>query len=395
MHLDSRTIMVMIAVLALMLSGLLALAGLHARNVRGIGLWALASLFISMSMSLAILPITPLTAGWWLVLASVLISSSAVLQYLGIRAFMEKEPDWRFPLLVVSIVIAQTVWFSVIDPNIRFRVIANSLAFVAINAACARMLLVPAAQPLRTAYWLTGASFAIISLMLAVRVLVMALSIGQHYTLYSALPVNDMTFFIIIVAELCLSFGFVLMLNYRLAGELQHLAERDALTGAFNRRSLEGEAERMLARAARTMDPLTVMMIDVDHFKAINDTYGHAVGDEVLKRLASIAQKTIRGGDYFARYGGEEFCILLPSVTEDQAEGLAERLRSRYAEMILEHDGAKIRSTISIGIADSSHAGSDFSVLFKAADKALYRAKEEGRNRVAAYSGMLEAAVPA
>ena len=137
------------------------------------------------------------------------------------------------------------------------------------------------------------------------------------------------------------------------------------------------------------------MMIDVDHFKAINDTYGHAVGDEVLKQLSSIAQKTIRGGDYFARYGGEEFCILLPSVTEDQAEGLAERLRSRYAEMILEHDGEKIMSTISIGIADSSHAGSDFSVLFKAADKALYRAKEEGRNRVAAYSGMLEAAATA
>ena len=395
MYLDSHTLMVMIAVLSLMISGLLALAGLHARNVRGIRLWSLASLFISISMGFSILPITPLTAGWWLVLGSVLISTSSALQYLGIRAFMEKEPDWRFPLLVVSIVFSQTVWFSVIDPNIRFRVIANSIAFVAINAASARMLLVPAAQPLRTAYWLTGASFAVISLMLAIRVLVMALSIGRPYTLYSALPVNDMTFFIIIVAELCLSFGFVLMLNYRLAGELQHLAERDALTGAFNRRSLEGEAERMLARAARTMDPLTVMMIDVDHFKAINDTYGHAVGDEVLKRLASIAQKTIRGGDYFARYGGEEFCILLPSVTEDQAEGLAERLRSRYAEMILEHDGAKIRSTISIGIADSSHAGSDFSVLFKAADKALYRAKEEGRNRVAAYSGMLEAAVPA
>ncbi len=310
MHLDSRTMMVMIAVLALLLSGLLALAGLHARNVRGVGLWALASLCISLSLGLAILPITPATAGWWLVLGSVLISGSSVLQYLGIRAFMEKELDWRFPILIVVIVLIQTILFSVVDPDINIRVIANSVAFIAINVACARMLLVPAQPPLRTAYWLTGASFAIIALMLVVRVVVLSFSLGRPYTLYSALPINDMTFFIIIVAELCLSFGFVLMLNYRLAGELQHLAERDVLTGAFNRRSLEGEAERMLARASRTMVPLTVMMIDVDHFKTINDTYGHAVGDEVLKQLSSIAQKTIRAGDYFARYGGEEFCIL-------------------------------------------------------------------------------------
>lgn len=395
MHLDSHTMMVMIAVLSLLLSGLLALAGLHARNVRGVGSWALASLCISLSMSISILPLTPATAGWWLVLGSVLISCSSALQYLGIRAFKEMEQDWRLPVLVVSIVLVQTILFSVIDPDIRLRVILNSIAFIAINAACARMLLVSAQPPLRTAYWLTGASFAVISLMLAVRVLVIGFSFGRPYTLYSALPINDATFFIIIVAELCLSFGFVLMLNYRLAAELQHLAERDALTGAFNRRSLEGEAERMLARAARTMDPLTVMMIDVDHFKMINDTYGHAVGDEVLKRLASIAQGTIRGGDYFARYGGEEFCILLPSATESQVGGLAERLRSNYAEMILERDGEKIRSTISIGIADSNHAGADFSVLFKAADKALYHAKEEGRNRVAAYSGMTGAGAPA
>ena len=232
MHFDSRTMMIMIAVLSLMLSGLLALAGLHARNVKGIWHWSLANLAIAISLGFSILPITPATAGWWLVWGSALISGGSALQYMGIRAFMEAKPDWRIPALTVSIVFVETLWFTIIEPDIRHRVILNSLAFFAINGACAKMLLVPAKPPLRTAYWLTGASFSIISLVLGVRVLAVALSVGDPYTLYTARPINDVTFFILIIAELCLNFGFVLMLNYRLADELQQLAERGPTTGA-------------------------------------------------------------------------------------------------------------------------------------------------------------------
>ena len=135
-------------------------------------------------------------------------------------------------------------------------------------------------------------------------------------------------------------------------------------------------------------------MIDVDHFKSINDRFGHAAGDEVLRRLAALVRETIRVGDYFARYGGEEFCILLPNTSEAQSGVLAERLRLGYSELDLHFGGELFRSTISIGVADSRHAGTNFSGLFAAADEALYCAKQDGRNRVESYSVMRNSTEP-
>jgi diguanylate cyclase (GGDEF)-like protein len=183
-------------------------------------------------------------------------------------------------------------------------------------------------------------------------------------------------------------FGFLLMLNYRLIIDLQKIASRDALTGAFNRRRLEEEATRLKARCIRSGETLAVMMIDIDHFKSINDLYGHPVGDEVLRRLANIAQTCIRPDDYFARYGGEEFCILLCSTTENEAWELAERLRQVYAKSTLNIGEKSINITVSIGVADSTLIGLEFTSLVSAADQALYRAKQEGRNQVISYSNL-------
>jgi diguanylate cyclase (GGDEF)-like protein len=189
------------------------------------------------------------------------------------------------------------------------------------------------------------------------------------------------------LAQLCLTFGFVLMLNYRLANDLNDLAMHDALTGAFNRRSLETELVRMLARCSRTGDVIAVIMMDVDHFKTVNDRHGHAAGDEVLRRLSAVAQDSIRTEDFFARYGGEEFCIVLPSTTAEKARDLAERLRRNYAEMTVRYADQAIQSTVSIGIADSRQSGVSMDCLLNYADQALYRAKREGRNRSLIFEG--------
>lgn len=177
-------------------------------------------------------------------------------------------------------------------------------------------------------------------------------------------------------------FGFVLMLDYRLVGKLGKLATLDPLTGAFNRRLLEEEASRLQARSTRSGSPMAVMMIDVDRFKDVNDHYGHQVGDRVLQLLAKTIETEIRTGDYFARYGGEEFCILLPSTLEDEAYVLAERLRIAYADRTSLFEGKPLRSTLSIGIADSIDVGTEFNLLLQAADQALYDAKKTGRNKV-------------
>lgn len=390
MSLDLRTMMLMVSVLTLLLSGLLVLAGLHAGSIRGVRLWALASLCYSLASFIAFVDLTsPPISGWLILPGVVLAMAGSGLQFSGIQAFKEERIDWRIPLLVIAAAFAQSVWFTFLHPDTEARAIGNSLIFALINAFCARALLIRIEPPLRTAYWFTGASFAVLAAVSLARAATLFQAPPGTFTGLSAqLPFLPERFLAASVILMCVTFGFILMLNYRLIADMQKIALRDGLTGALNRRSLEEEAIRLRARCIRTGDTLAIMMIDVDHFKAINDRCGHQVGDKVLQRLADFAQASIRSDDYFARYGGEEFCILLPSTTEEEAGVLADRLRQAYAALTMECGGEALHSTISIGVADSKHAGLEFYALVTAADQALYRAKQEGRNRVVTHSLM-------
>lgn len=386
MNLDVRSMIVMIAPLNLLFFGLLMLAGLHAGKIRGVKHWAVGSLLSGLALGLSYFLSNPPYNSWVIIFGAALLAAGLGLQFNGIQAFKTGRCNKYIPWLLAGLMLIQNTWFVALHPDVNGRIVSNSLGYALINAACARALFIRIAQPLRTAYWFTGASFAIFSAVLLARALIVLFSPANTYGLYSQSPVNPVTFFLGSVTEMCVTFGFVLMLNYRLATDLQKLASSDALTGAFNRRSLEQEAVSLLMRCIRAGDTLSVMMIDVDHFKSINDRYGHPVGDEVLRRLAALVQQTIRSGDYFARYGGEEFCILLPSTLEIEAWILAERLRQTYAAMAMEFGGEVLHSTISIGIADSVHAGLDFASMVAAADQAMYHAKQEGRNRVVMHS---------
>lgn len=383
MPLDIRTIMVIFAVLSIMFSGLLALAGFHAGNVKGVRQWSAASLCLGLGLGFSYF-YNSLTPGknWAVVFSSIFIATGIALQLSGIQAFNCKRFDWRIAALIVGLVFLNGLWFSVLNPDITTRAILNSILFAIVYAASAKSLLIKIEQPLRTAYWFTGLSFLILVFVSLTRAVLIWKSVPQSYGLFENTPLNPVTFFVACMVQLCVTFGFILMLDYRLVSDLQKIASRDTLTGAFNRRRLEEEAIRLCARSKRTRDTLSIMMIDVDHFKSVNDRFGHQAGDEVLRRLAVIAQSTIRVDDYFARYGGEEFCILLPSTKENETLQLAERLRETYSSLQLEYNGIPISSTISIGVADSDRAGLEFSSLVAAADKALYLAKQEGRNRV-------------
>jgi diguanylate cyclase (GGDEF)-like protein len=388
MSLDLRTMMVVIAAMSFLFAGLLELAGLHAGNVRGVRLWALASLCISIGLSFAIALLTP-SDGWVIVAGAAFVGAGSCLQFVGIQAFKDERCDWRIPTAFILAIFAATSWFAVIHPDAETRAIINSLLLALVNAACARALLIPIKSPLRTAYWFTGAAFAALAVVFLIRAAVIMLGPDNSYGLYANLPINPATFFAASMTQLCITFGFVLMLNYRLASDLHDLASHDQLTGALNRRGLEEEATRLQARCLRNKVPLAVMLIDVDHFKQINDQYGHAAGDEVLKRLTAVVQMSIRVEDYFARYGGEEFCVLLPAATEQDVMVMAERLRQNYEATLIRLGDETVTSTISIGVADSTHTGMVFNFLVATADQAMYRAKETGRNRVVAYSTMV------
>ena len=188
-------------------------------------------------------------------------------------------------------------------------------------------------------------------------------------------------------ATLAGSLAFLLMQAERADEIAQRLASTDPLTGALNRRTFLEVAARELSRARRTDSPLSLVMLDLDHFKRVNDTYGHPVGDRVLQRFAEVVRSQLREEDILVRYGGEEFCVLLPGVPGPGAVALAGRIREAVEREAFLVDGIGIPVTTSAGVAARLEEGpTEADALLQRADEALYLAKHRGRNRVAAIS---------
>jgi diguanylate cyclase (GGDEF)-like protein len=168
----------------------------------------------------------------------------------------------------------------------------------------------------------------------------------------------------------------------KLQDALEHLVITDALTGIYNRRHLFNLAESEIARSKRYQRPLGIIMIDIDHFKVVNDNYGHLTGDQVLFYMARRVKGELRAHDFVGRYGGEEFAVVLPETDLQSTVHVAERLRERVAEEAFRTDKEKIHLTISLGV-NCLNGEQDMSVerLLDEADQALYQAKRLGRNR--------------
>ena len=166
--------------------------------------------------------------------------------------------------------------------------------------------------------------------------------------------------------------------------DLQQKSSTDELTGLFNRRFLAKAFDMELSRAERSGNPLSVLMVDIDHFKAFNDRFGHPEGDTVLRNAGAFLTNHLRSTDVAARYGGEEFIVLLPSTGKREAGKKADNLRKAFAEAGLSGE-RKTKVTVSIGVASMPNDGLTEHELVGAADAALYVAKRQGRNRVAIF----------
>jgi diguanylate cyclase (GGDEF)-like protein len=201
-------------------------------------------------------------------------------------------------------------------------------------------------------------------------------------------------FALVLAAVVMLVIRFSRRKAYLVEQELLDRSRRDSLTGACNRAYLEELAERELALARRHGRPLAVAMIDIDYFKLVNDTHGHAVGDEVIRRLCSCCIEHLREVDHFGRIGGEEFACILPETDADAALQCAERLRQALAALTVTTPQGPLQFTVSIGLAlfDADHA--DWAQMLAAADGALYQAKHAGRNRVVLASSGLPVGSP-
>ncbi len=182
--------------------------------------------------------------------------------------------------------------------------------------------------------------------------------------------------------EMLASYAAIALNNAHLFREVQKLAITDPLTGAYNRRQLFDLGQREFNRAHRFERPFSVILLDIDRFKVVNDTYGHATGDLVLRVLTQRIQDTIREIDILARYGGEEFVVLLPETGKEAALSVAERLRNLAGRTPIPTEHGDVIVTVSIGLTEISSDIQDFSALVSKADAAMYAAKRGGRDRI-------------
>jgi diguanylate cyclase (GGDEF)-like protein len=191
---------------------------------------------------------------------------------------------------------------------------------------------------------------------------------------------------IIILVVTVIVFLILLLRQMKVRKKLKYLAKTDSLTNLYNRRTLFEKGTQAVELAKNEKKSLSVILLDVDFFKNINDNYGHNIGDEVIKTIAELGSETMRSRDLFARLGGEEFAGLLPGVGCDEAKAIAERLREKVANKDLSELNIKQKLTVSIGVASLDQVDTSFDALLNAADLAMYHAKANGRNLVCQFS---------
>jgi diguanylate cyclase (GGDEF)-like protein len=181
----------------------------------------------------------------------------------------------------------------------------------------------------------------------------------------------------------------VSLANARMLTRLEELATTDGMTGLINRRTLLEIAAQKIRSARRFNKPLSILVCDIDHFKRVNDTYGHDTGDQVIKGFADVMRRVKRDIDVVARIGGEEFVFLCEETADKGALQLAERIRSELEAARFTTEDGELRVTASVGVATFPAAGQDWESIFKAADEALYASKRGGRNRVTLWTSKL------
>ncbi len=382
-HFDLKTIVFMSMLLTFMLSMLLGITRVHHKNLEGPGYWAVGNLVVGLGMVLVMMqldadiPFLPGTA---------LIGAGLSLYINGIQAFSGKKADHRIPLFVFSLLFVVDIYFMLIHKDIRTIVVLDAMIFAGIYLTCARLTFAQDEGLLGNLYWITSSLFLFLAVLMVGRAFSAYRVDASVFESFAAWPVNAYTFMIGAVSQFFISSLFVLMLSYQLNRNLQSMVTVDGLTGILNRRGLEDASQKMQALCQRVHMSMSVLLLDIDHFKVVNDVHGHLVGDDVLRHIAHTSREVLRTGDVIGRYGGEEFAVFMPNTNENEAAVLAERIRATIENSPYIDGKLNIPITTSIGVADSIRAGFDFKGLIAAADSTLYKAKENGRNKVMRYT---------
>jgi diguanylate cyclase (GGDEF)-like protein len=359
------------------------------RRLRGMRVIAIGYGLSVIGILLTVAPVPPSLAWIGLVAGNILFLTTVITIQYGLMRFADPEASKRVGPLLLFLGACGIAYFSVIHPNDAGRVGVVAAA-LALQTAYSTFVLLRHAKG-RVA--LPARMLSVLFVIFCCTSLIRLWGAVHYRTAPSQLP-NHAIAWIAMLGLMMLNastpIGYFWLATAELESELDQLSRIDALTGTLNRRALEEAIGQEISLARRYARTLSILAIDIDHFKQLNDTYGHAAGDAVLVSMAETMRGLLRTADHLARYGGEEFIVLLSSTEEKGARELAERLRRGIESCVVEFRGQSLQVTASFGVVAVNGATEEpWDEMILRADAALYRAKEGGRNRVESALGVM------
>jgi len=371
---DPRTVILLGGVMSgLMALVLYSLKRSYPASIKGLGEWSAALLIVFIGTMLGAatgkLPVV-----FTVSLARLLLASGLYLTYVGTQRFFGVTPRWRPWIALIAGLLLVQLWFTFVEPSYRIRLGLSNVLATYLFAAHAYLVIKQGSPTFARVM-----SIAVLVAMSAIQFMRLVTSfiwpVGHDIfetASYHLVYVGSFVFCILLF-----SVSTVLLATERLHAELQHLANHDSLTNALTRRHLDEACFSELARCKRHGRNMALLMMDLDHFKSVNDRFGHQAGDRVLVNFANKVNTLLRSSDQLGRFGGEEFMALLPETSLEEAVLVAERIRAACA---LTDSGPSC--TVSIGITTNQQDDDTVDTLLARADAALYRAKANGRNQV-------------
>jgi diguanylate cyclase (GGDEF)-like protein len=380
---DLRTLLILVAAADLMVAAVLWI-GAGRRLRLGVGAWIASLLVRALAVSILIARIEPQGAA--LAVAAALLALSMTLQAGALLSYDGRHlPPWVHSAAMATVAVP----LALIGTDAANAILFGGLVFgilLVVLAVIALQLRAPVSGRIGTRAILV-ATFGVGALAFFMRGFHVMISAEALQAFMTPSSFQAAVFVAAAAAAIVSTFGFLQLHKERADGEAVRMATMDPLTGAYNRRTFHEIAERELSRARRAGQPLSIIVLDIDHFRPVNEKYGNRTGDEVLQKIADIVRLALRKEDMLVRYGGEEFMVMLPDVPGPGAVIVAGRIRKSVEAEPLLVGGHSVPVTVSVGVSARLDEGPEsMENLLARADEALALAKQRGRNRVVALS---------